>query len=55
MRPDIQFATHQCSHFSIDPKHSHEVAAKQIVRYLKHTADEGITMTPDKSKGLNVT
>ena len=27
-RLDIQFATHQCSKFSIDPKHSHEVAAK---------------------------
>ena len=51
-RPDIQFATHQCSHFSIDPKHSHEVAAMQIVRYLKRTADKGITMTPDKSKGF---
>ena len=51
-RPDIQFATHQCSRFSIDPKHSHEVAAKRIVRYLKRTADEGITMTPDQSKGF---
>ena len=48
--PDIQFATHRCSCFSID--HSHEVAAKRIVRYLNHTADEGITMTPDKSKGF---
>ena len=26
--PDIQFATHQCSHFSIDPKHSHESCCK---------------------------
>ena len=50
--PDIQFATHQCSHFSIDPKHSHKVAAKRIVRYLKHTANKGITMSPDKSKGF---
>ena len=50
--PDIQFATHQCSRFSIDPKHSHEVAAKQIVCYLKCTANEGITMTPNKSKGF---
>ena len=52
MHPDIQFATHQCSHFSIDPKHSHEVAAKRIMRHLKRTANEGITMTPNKSKGF---
>ena len=51
-RPDIQFATHQCSKFSIDPKHSHEVAAKRIVRYLKRTADEGILVTPDINKGF---
>ena len=51
-RPDIQFETHQCSKFSIDPKHSHEVAAKRIVRYLKRTADEGILVTPDIDKGF---
>ena len=37
-RQDIQFATkmHQCSKFSIDPKHSHDsLAAKRIGRYLK--------------------
>ena len=52
LRPDIQFATHQCSKFSIDPKHSHEVAAKRIVRYLKRTADKGILVTPDIDKGF---
>ena len=26
--PDIQFATHQCSRFSLDPSYSHKVAAK---------------------------
>ena len=51
-RPDIQFATHQCSRFSIDPKHSHEVAVKRIVRYLKRTADQGIIITPDLTKGF---
>ena len=49
---DIQFATHQCSHFSIDPKHCHEVAAKRIMCYLKRTANKGITMIPDKCKGF---
>ena len=50
--PDIQFATHQCSCFSIDLKHSYKVAAKQIVHCLKRTAKEGITMTPDQGKGF---
>ena len=51
-RPDIQFATHQCSRFSVDPKRIHEVAVKRIVRYLKQTADEGTIVKPDKSKGF---
>ena len=51
-RPDIQFATHQCSRFSVDPKRNHEIAVKRIVRYLKRTVNEGITITPDTSQGL---
>ena len=43
-RPEIQFAAHQCARFSEDPKHSHEVAAKRIVRYLKTTKDKGIIL-----------
>ena len=48
----MQVATHQCARFCNDPKRSHEVAAKRIVRYLKGTMDEGITLTPDKSQGF---
>ena len=51
-RPEIQHAVHQCARFSDDPKHSHEVAAKRIVRYLKSTPDEGIILKPDKTQGL---
>ena len=29
--PEIQYADHQCAHFSDDAKHSHEVAAEPIV------------------------
>ena len=32
---DLQYAIHQCARFRNDPKHSHEVAAKRIVQYLK--------------------
>ena len=51
-RPEIQYAVHQCARFSDDPKHSNEVAAKRIVRYLKVTPDEGIILKPDKTQGL---
>ena len=51
-RPDVQSATHQCARFCNDPKKSHEVAVKRIIRYLCSNIDEGITLTPNRSKGF---
>ena len=51
-RPDTQVATHQCARYCNNPKLSHEQALKRIVRYLKQTADEGIILEPDLSKGF---
>ena len=51
-RPDIAYATHRCARFSKDPRQCHENALKKIVRYLKKTADKGMIITPDRSKGL---
>jgi hypothetical protein len=45
-RPDIAFAVHQAARFSHDPRQSHAVAVKRILRYLKTTADKGLIMTP---------
>ena len=45
-RPDISFAVHQAARFSHSPKHSHGVAVKRILRYLKETSDKGMEMTP---------
>ena len=45
-RLDIQFAVHQCACFTYSPKHSHMLAVKRIIRYLKHTQEEG------KDRGL---
>ena len=50
--PDILFAVHQCARFSKDPKLSHEIAAKQIVRYLKRTKEAGLVLKPALSQGL---
>ena len=41
-RPDISFAVSQTSRFNHNPKHSHAVAIKRIIRYLKATADKGL-------------
>ena len=45
-RPDIQFAVHQCVRFTHSPKHSHMLVVKRVIRYLKHTQEEG------KDRGL---
>ena len=53
-RPDISYATHQCARFSSDPRRTHGQAVRWLGRYLKATADKGITITPDKDRGLEV-
>jgi len=51
-RPDILYSVHQCSRFCNNPKLSHEKAIKRIIRYLKRTPNEGIFLSPDRSKGI---
>ena len=41
-RPEISYAVHQCTRLSRDPKSSHEVGVKHIVRYLKLTRTKGV-------------
>ena len=41
-RPDICFAVNTLSLFLIDPRHVHLIAAKHILRYLRHTIDYGL-------------
>ena len=35
--PELAYSVHQCERFYYDPKHSHEQAVKDIVRYLINT------------------
>ena len=51
-RPDISYSVHQCARFSHSPKHSHEIAVKHIVRYLKGTRDKGLIMKPNMINNL---
>ena len=45
-RPDIAFAVSQVARFSNNPKQSHAVAVKTIVRYLIGTKNKGTLVTP---------
>ncbi len=48
LRPDIQFAVHQCARFTHGPKQSHAKAIKRICRYLKGTQTKGLEFVPTK-------
>lgn len=49
-RPDIAFAVSQVCRFSSNPKQSHAVAVKTIVRYLKRTQNKGMILKPSTGK-----
>jgi hypothetical protein len=52
-RPDITFAVSQVARFSHAPKQSHATAVKMILRYLKRTADFGMTVQPTGNLNLD--
>jgi hypothetical protein len=37
-RPDIAYAVHQAARYTHDPRASHAVAIKRILRYIKGTS-----------------
>ena len=41
-RADMQLAVHQCARFTHQPKRSHGLAVRRIVRYLRTTKDGGL-------------
>jgi hypothetical protein len=52
-RPDIAFAVHQCARFTTAPRRIHELAIRQIVRYLKATSSQGYILKPSSSHNLD--
>jgi hypothetical protein len=52
IHPDCTMATQQCARFCNNPMREHEEAVKRICRYLLKTKHMGLTLKPDKSKGL---
>ena len=41
-RPDIFFSVKVCARYQVNPKESHLVTVKRIIRYVNGTADYGI-------------
>ena len=52
-RPDLVFPAHLFSRFLSNPGFSHCQAAKHVLRYLRGTADVGITFMKCDDTGLN--
>ena len=46
-RPDICFSVGAYARYHVDPKESHLVAMKRILKYVNGTSDFGILMTKD--------
>jgi len=53
-RPDIAFAVSQAARFSNEPKQSHAIAVKTIVRYLVGTKEKGTIVTPTKKLDIKL-
>ncbi|XP_073133767.1 secreted RxLR effector protein 161-like [Henckelia pumila] len=51
-RPDIMFSVGLCARFQSDPKQSHYIAAKRILKYLKGTQNVGLWYPKDSSFNL---
>ena len=49
-RPDIAYAVSKCSRYSTNPTPDHDLAVKQIIRYLAGTAQLGLRYGPSKVK-----
>jgi hypothetical protein len=52
-RPKICFAMNTLTHFLVEPRHVHLVAAKHVMRYLKGTIDYGLSYDGDHNFTLS--
>ena len=51
-RPDILFSVCMCARFQSNPKESHMIETKRIMRYLKYTSTLGLWYSKDSSLKL---
>jgi hypothetical protein len=52
-RPDITYAVHQAARYTDDPRASHALAIKRILRYIKGTKDKRIYFKPDGTEKID--
>ena len=50
IRPYIAYPMYQCTRFSQDPRASHGNTIIHLVKYLKSTKRQGITLDPEGNK-----
>ena len=48
-RPDISYSVGVCARYQANPKESHMIALKIIIKYVKTTAEFGVWYSKDKS------
>ena len=51
-RPDISYSVRVCAKYQANPKESHMIALKRIIKYVKTTADLGVWYSKDTNDVL---
>ena len=51
-RPDISYSVGMCARYQANPKESHMIALKRIIKYVKTTADFGVWYSKDTNDAL---
>jgi len=51
-RPDISYSVGVCARYKANPKESHMISLKRIIKYVKATADFGVWYSKDKNDFL---
>ena len=51
-RPDISYSMGVCARYQANPKESHMIALKRIIKYVKTTADFGVWYNKDTNDVL---
>ena len=51
-RPNISYSVRVCARYQVNPKESHMIALKRIIKYVKTTADFGVWYSKDTNDVL---
>ena len=51
-RPDISYSVRVCARYQVNPKESHMIALKRIIKYVKTTVDFGVWYSKDTNDVL---